>query len=335
MAVMGEWQMKHWLMLLVAIALAGIVIWFGVRAIATPAPPSAVDLWAVTASDATHIVAVGGTEDSRGDLVIASSSDGGATWSIAKPSAPALTSLATAGERLIGGTECYQARTDSGPIEPAPTSCMFASDDGGQSWRDLQVGRLVDATFIDAQTGWAHPPIDVLLPTPATLYATSDGGQSWQAVGQPCTDPTPDIDKAVLVAPGHGYVLCRGGTESGGSSYPWQLVELTSDGNTTVLQHGDTYAPGAPFDGDDVRGLAMLPDGHGCLLTQKIWRTVDGGQTWTALNTGETIGGFESITMLDDSTAFASLRALGNYTRIYGTTDGGNSWTMLGSWSFY
>ncbi len=39
--------------------------------------------------------------------------------------------------------------------------------------------------------------------------------------------------------------------------------------------------------------------------------------------------------MVDDSTAFASLRALGNYTRISGTSDGGDSWAMLGSWPFY
>jgi photosystem II stability/assembly factor-like uncharacterized protein len=326
---MGEWRVKHWLVLLVVIGLAGIVIWFGVRAIATPSPPSAVNLWAVSASDATHIAAVGGTDDSRGDLVVATSSDGGTTWAVSKPSAPALTTLATAGARLIGGTECF----DYGDAPP-PTSCLFGSDDGGQSWHDLGAGLLVDPTFIDSQTGWAHTPPVRGMPSPATLFATTDGGQTWQAAGQPCTDTTPSIYRAVPVAPGHGYVLCRGSTGNG-SSYPWQLLELTTDGNTTVLQQGDTYAPGAAFDGDDVRGLAMLPDGHGYLLTQKIWRTTDGGRTWTSLATGETIGGFESIVMLDDSTAFASLRAVGNYTRIYGTSNGGESWSMLGSWSFY
>jgi hypothetical protein len=334
LSVMGAWPMKNWLVLLVLIALASAGVWLGVRVLATPAPPSSVNLWAVAASDATHLVAVGGTRDSEGSLAMATSGNGGATWSVSKPSAPALTTLAAAGGRLIGGTECYQGRTDSGPIEPVPTSCLFTSEDGGQTWRDLDVGRLVDPSFIDASTGWAHTPLDATMSRPATLFATSDSGQSWQSAGQPCADPTPWIRKAVLVAPRHGYVLCRG-VPGSGSSYPWQLLELTPDGATTVLQHGDTYAPGAPFDGDDVRGLAMLPDGHGYLLTQKIWRTLDGGRTWTALNTGETVGGFESITMVDDSTAFASLRALGNYTRIYGTTDGGDNWTMLGSWSFY
>lgn len=332
--VMGEWQVRHWLVLLLTIVLAGIAIGYGLRAIAAPAPPAAVNLWAVTASDASHLVAVGGTQDSTGTLVVATSNDGGENWTVAGPSAPALTSLATAGERMVGGTECYLLYAEHGVAGPA-SSCLFASDDGGHIWRDLNVGRLVDPTFIDAQTGWAHSPPNNAVLTPALMFATGDGGQTWQPAGQPCTDPTPSIYKAVLVAPGHGYLLCRGSQQAGGSSYPWQLLELTPDGMTAILQHGDTYAPGAPFDGSDVRGLAMLADGHGYLLTQKIWRTVDGGQTWTALATGETIGGFESITMLDDSTAFASLRAVGNYTRIYGTTDGGDHWAMLGSWSFY
>lgn len=332
---LGRGPVGGWLLLLLFVTLAGAGVLIVVRALATRPAPSAVDLWAVASSDAIHIVAVGGTDDSRGALVVATSNDGGANWTVASPPGPALTTLATAGEMLLGGTECYQSRTDSGPIEPAPTSCLFASDDGGRSWYDLNVGRLVDPSFIDERTGWAHTPIDVGLSTPATLFATTDGGRSWQEAGHPCTGVTPWIHKAVLVSPGHGYVLCQGGAQNGGSSYPWQLLELTAGGNTVVHQQGDTYAPGAPFGGDDVYGVGMLADGHGYLLTQKVWRTGDGGQTWAALATGKTVGSFESVVMIDDSTAFVSLRALGNYTRIYGTSDGGDSWALLGSWPFY
>jgi photosystem II stability/assembly factor-like uncharacterized protein len=239
-----------------------------------------------------------------------------------------------AGERLLGGTECYQPRTDAGPLAPAPTSCLFASDDGGQSWQDLEVGRLVDPSFINGQTGWAHTPFDVGMLAPATLFATIDHGQSWRQVGQPCAGATPWIRKAVMVAVDRGYVLCRG-VPTTGSSYPWQLVELTADGGTVVRQQGDTYAPGAPFGGDDVRGLTMLADGRGYLMTQTIYRTEDGGQTWKALATGETVGGFESGVIVNDSIAFVALRALGNYSRVYGTSNGGSSWTLLGSWPFY
>lgn len=323
-----------WLLPLGTIAVVVAAVVTAIVLNSQQAIPSPGDLWAVTAFDAQHVIAVGGTVDDRGGLLVTRSEDAGASWLISHPSAPALVTVAAAGDHLLGATACLQQRTDTGPIEPAPNSCLYTSDDGGATWTDLAAGRLVDPSFANASDGWAHPPVDPGIVAPATLYSTANGGASWQEAARPCGSDTPWIARAVLVGPQHGYVICRG-LPNTGSAYPWRLIELGRDGTVDVLLRGSTGDAGSPFGGDDLYGLMMLPDGHGFLLTSTIYRTIDGGRNWTETPTGESRGAFEGGVIVSDSVAYVCLRALGNYTRIYGTIDGGESWSLLGSWPFH
>jgi hypothetical protein len=168
------------------------------------------NLWAVTTFDAQHIVAVGGTQDDRGGLVLARSDDAGIDWTISRPSNPALVTVAAAGDRLVGATDCYQQRTDTGPIEPAPTTCLYGSDDRGQTWSDLGAGRLVDPTFADASDGWTHTPNRLGHDRPCCVVCDDRWWYHLAGVGRPCDGDTPWSAGAALVEPRHGYIICRG-----------------------------------------------------------------------------------------------------------------------------
>jgi hypothetical protein len=321
---------------LVAVALLGAVaisVAMAPRPLVTPPPVIAVDIWAVTAWDSQHIVGVGGTDDNRGTLAIAESIDGGATWSVRNAVAPALTTIDSMAGGLVGGTDCAQGETS--PAGPPPGSCLYASD-VDDTWRDLSAGRIVGPSFIDALTGWAHTPVDINQVSPASLFATQDGGSSWDEVARPCDSDTPFIVTAVLTESHEGYVVCRGKSGVGGSAsaYHWKLIVMHADRPAAVRQAGTTGDPLSPFNGSDVNGLTMLADGHGFLLTETVYATVDGGVTWTPSPTGESLGYFQSGAIVTDDVAFVSMRSIGNYTRIYGTADGGTTWMQLGSWPY-
>ena len=84
----------------------------------------------------------------------------------------------------MGSMGCYTGSNGN----PTPSSCLYASDDGGRTWQDLEAGRLVDPSFADASHGVATSywePWEKSLSAPQ-LYATSDGGHSWQVQPDPC-----------------------------------------------------------------------------------------------------------------------------------------------------
>ncbi len=233
-----------------------------------------VTMKAVTARDST-IVGVG-TNGNRGELAVALSLDGGATWDVGARPSPALTHIAWAGDRLVGSSVCLPPSAGGTPLEPDPTTCLFASDDLGRTWLDLQAGRLVDPTFADATYGWAHPPF----PIGTTLFETSDGGTTWTAFTEPCPEATPEIYAAVVTAPGAGYVVCYG--PAGSDSQPWALLELTLDDRVEVRLEGRTnYAEEDPGLLDAwVQAVTVRSDGSGLLMANGLYRTANHGVTW-------------------------------------------------------
>lgn len=299
------------------------------------AAPARVNIWAVTATDLDHILAVGGTQDDRGDLVVARSEDGGDHWRVVAPSAPALTTLGRAGSRLVGATSCVPRSVDGRAVDPTPSSCLFASDDEGASWRDLGAGRLVGPSFADDRNGWASGPIDPGLGTSPSLFTTADGGVTWRDVGSPCGSDTPLIWKAMITAPGSGYVVCLG--LPGPTGQEWRFLEVDQRGSI-LRHHGHTPASGpiGGLDDDSIYGFAMQRDGHGLLWASTgLYRTADRGVSWELVPTGDLEGTFwGGGALISDTAAYLVARNGGAWTAIYGTRDG-RTWQPFISWPFF
>lgn len=236
--------------------------------------PQRVVLHAVTASDETRIIAVGGTDDVAGTLVLVQSDDGGTSWSTSQVSMPALSTVAVAGVNIFGAVDCAARVLGQVP----PDSCLMRSDDDGFSWSAVPVGRVVDPTFSDATHGWTHTPVG----EEPSLYATDDGGQTWQSIGSPCTSDKPLIEAASISSPGAGYVLCLGKPK--GDRQQWALIRRLADGTTSDLLDGESSGDSAPnLEGQYPQGLAMR-DGDGLLWTnQQLYRSQDSGTTWMPL----------------------------------------------------
>ncbi len=321
--------------ILAFMAVVAIVVGVGFVAVgrgggSSPAGGLATDLWAVAAFGAKELVAVGGTDDTIGDLVVARSGDEGRTWSISHPGGPALTTLSVAGTRLIGAAECQAQRAGSGAlIADSPASCLYESTDGGRYWRDLGVGRIVDPSFIDQANGFAHSPIDVFNGDPSRLYVTTDGGRTWRTIPSPCDPATPFLLQAVAIGPTAADVLCAGGGRqvSFGS---WEIVEYRSGSSPVVLARagGGGVAPDM-----EVFRFAMRPSGEGLTFGDQIYRTIDGGATWvlaTPASARVEGGGFTA-----DSTGYFVVRNSGIFTGVATTNDGGLTWRELQRWPFF
>ncbi|MGD0249045.1 MAG: hypothetical protein ABSB75_08345 [Candidatus Limnocylindrales bacterium] len=323
----------------------------------------------VVAFDDRHIVGVGGTDDSRGNLVLVRSDDGGKSWSVEHPDAPAFTALALAGGRLYASRECLPTyppdyALPSGAdvafgggvdrsFHPAPGSCLYYSDDRGRTWHDAGAGQVVDPSFADAKNGWAHTEYDPLGRTPTTLYSTSDGGLTWRAQTSPCDAATPWIEQAVATGADAGYVLCVGPWDQYGGDpmvvQPWELVQV-SPGEAPVVRFGPS-SPGVP-PATGASCFFMRADGTGWIYTDTttlptrstdpygwsaaLYRTSDGGASWARpQDVSSDWPGARSASFVSPTVGFAAFTETGSKSGIVETTDGGLTWRTLVAWGWW
>jgi photosystem II stability/assembly factor-like uncharacterized protein len=324
---------------------------------------------AAAAFDDQHIVGVGGTEDPGGNLVLVRSDDGGRTWSVEHPNAPAFTALALAGGRLYASRECLPTyppdyALPSGAdvafgsgvdrsFHPAPSSCLYYSEDRGRTWHDARAGQVIDPSFADAKNGWAHTEYDALGRTPTTLYSTSDGGLSWRAQPSPCDAGTPWIEQAVATGPGAGYALCVGPYDpySGDPMVvpPWELVQVRP-GEAPIVRLAPS-SPGVP-PATRAGGFFMRADGTGWTYTDtttlpltstdpygwsaSIYRTSDGGASWAKRqDVSSDWPGARSASFVSASVGFSAFTSTGTKSGLLRTSDGGLTWQPLAAWSWW
>ena len=294
----------------------------------TTSPP--LNVFAVATSGGSELVAIGGTNQ----LALARSDDRGQTWHVGSPIGPAMTTVAVLDDRrLLGATDCVTRQSANGPVGPTPSSCLYSSDDGGDTWIDIGAGRLVDPSFIDASHGWARAPLDLpLAPPPHEMYATLDGGRTWTMIDSPCSAPTPWVGQVVETALDAGFALCVGPSDDLGRR-PWTFVEVQPGENPMVRSASGTSA--VPRD-HFVLGFMMREDGHGLLWAgELLFTTGDRGATWNQTTSGTPDqANFGRGVLLSDDVGYVTNTSVGNYTAVLATRDGGRTWTQLISWPY-
>jgi photosystem II stability/assembly factor-like uncharacterized protein len=222
-----------------------------------------------------------------------------------------------------------------GIASPTPGTLFVASTtpyplltrDGGASWSWEQsitsvsgFANLGGLMFVSAQEGWAWGS-DTKANTGMLLH-TTDGGASWQLS---LTVPTSFLS-ARFADPSTGWVEAQDGdfatlytTTDGGQSWSSALSvpeEYSSGYTALVVPQGGSRA---------LLFWTLLSAGdQGDLVGTRIWRTSDGGLTWSAptLLKGAQIR----------NAAFASPEqgwAVEEGNRLWGTSDGGASWQVV------
>jgi len=180
---------------------------------------------------------------------------------------------------------------------------LIKTTDGGITWTGLTSGTANDLWYIDmidADTGY-------VCGQNSTLLKTTDGGNSWNQIIISGTNTT--LYKAHFVDASTGYI-------GSGSSTVGRLLRTTDYGTTWVQVAGYTGT-------GSTRGIFFLDSDTGYVSNSlyQIWKTTDGGGTFTQLADFGS-GTFYEIKFIDASTGVAA----GADGQVYITTNYGATW---------
>ena len=231
---------------------------------------------------------------------------------------------------------------------------VLRSIDGGTSWTPLlddfgglSVGDLVhhptDGGVLLCGTGEANSSGDSY--DGIGLLRTTDGGDSWEVIGLEDTqriarvvyDPSNPLRIHVAAAGGqHTKGPHRGIYRSTDGGATWTNQLFVSDSTSAIDLAIDPVTPTRLYAAmwDRLRGPGQRTvSGPG----SGIWRSTDGGDTWTEMTNGVPAGNDVAriglaVAASSPSTVYASYSAYSpssgtTLTGVYRTTNGGSSWT--------
>ncbi|MEQ8847013.1 YCF48-related protein [Botrimarina sp.] len=268
---------------------------------AAPCTDSRLD--AASFVDEQHVWAVGGTlraytHESRG--VVAASDNGGRDWRVVSAApAPRLRTL-----RMFD----LRHGVAAGDSTPAAPSGVWATDDGGQTWRPLAG---------EAASDWLAGDF---LRDPLGEAAGVVAGLRGAIAGVAGMRTTPSVASGGRRG---GYAVALGDSLRGWLVGDGGMVRTTADGGVSwaAPPRDPPVALGEWFNWRAVacRGDRVWVAGSpGSILLH----TADSGQTWTASPTGVTTP-ITAIDFVDERRGWA----VGEFGVILATSDGGMSWT--------
>lgn len=234
---------------------------------------------------------------------IATTTDGGATWTrrFSNTVATLLKVEFLDAQTLIAAEVPSQGET-----------AVVRSTDGGVTWQRLTLGTSAFARALDITDG-----IIRLLLSSGILVISNDGGDTWSTVDTRINHY--DID----------FLDAVNGVAVGGNGQ----VQLTTNGGQQWTNAG--ALPDAPL----LQAVCMVSETEIYVgaVKGKIYRTTDGGSTWTPLLKGFTLDLCSvSFATPDVGIAVGPMLDLGIFTfcGIFTTGDGGATWTQQSIGSF-
>jgi photosystem II stability/assembly factor-like uncharacterized protein len=217
---------------------------------------------------------------------------------------------------------------------------ILATTNGGATWAPQTSGTgydLTGVTFTDVQNGWAtgqtFTPYDDY--SSGVILHTTDGGQDWttqyaSTFDSNTTTPGVAFSAAAFADAQHGWAV--GETQGSDAGYNQTVIMHTTDGGTTWTQQLD-FSPHYTSMEDDatLTSVACTDAEHAVAVgydedNAEIWRTTNGGQTWTRV--GQKLWPLYEETDLSDVVFVNATHgwAVGGGYIIH-TTDGGATWT--------
>jgi photosystem II stability/assembly factor-like uncharacterized protein len=169
---------------------------------------------------------------------------------------------------------------------------MFKSTNGGDSWTPVDTFPVlgVNTITIDPTT-----PTTLYVGTVAGLFKSTNGGATWMAANSGLRPPGSNDDiriQALVIdptSPATLYVVSRARPDSG------LFKSIDGGGNWTAIDgalSGSTYVSALVIDPTTPMTLYAGTSGlYGRYKSGGVYKSVDGGVTWTAVLTGQSTVG--------------------------------------------
>ncbi|MPZ27971.1 MAG: hypothetical protein GEV12_16565 [Micromonosporaceae bacterium] len=242
------------------------------------------------------------------------SEDAGATWS----KVPALT-----------GTSVFDIEfASTGQVYVGTISGIWASEDGGLTWNELNLGIGQNQTARDVTVDPSNPAIlwagigDALGNQPNNVIRSTDGGVTWTNLTPPLPAPTTASGIAVDPTDSNTVIVTFGGFNGGGA------VWVTTDGGVTWTNRS-AGIPNNPLDAVVYDGSRLLVGGGQLFSSQHVglYQSDNLGATWTPLHDSSwpiLVVDDIAVDPADPDTILVATDANG----VHRSTDGGQNWEI-------
>jgi len=259
-------------------------------------------------------MAVGGSSSIAGSPSIAVTTDAGASWTNVVPAAIAGTSNTLRYVNYSGGSFYITGKS-------SPTNIIYKTSDLGVTWDSLQ--------YLAPGQAYVNKYYGCDINAGVILVCGTDGLLN-SVIGSTKTCYTTNLKQGNnndIWGNASGRIIAVGAATLGSAL---DQIMLSTNGGNTWSFPTSTGITNATV----LNSLKMVDDniGYTCSKTGDVYKTTDGGNTWTTLTTGIPAG--QNLTKVDFINATTgwvfSRTGDGNQTGyMWKTTNGGSSWTQV------